>query len=447
MKICNISTLLILLSLSTSLRAGFEGGFSYEKFLRLNTPSKKTEAVDWSGISLTFKDRFKETEVFGEANLRYYFNGPEAMNYSFPEFYHSIDTNDSNFTYGRKIVDWSLNEKYWQVGHLNPRQGFNLLSSKQEGLTAFHYTKNVTKSFDVGIVFSYLYIPTLNPSIDIKDGKVVSNSEWVRKPPEKTVVLGNVVPIKYQMNKPKAKDVLLKKTLGINGAYKWKGGALSSYAIYKPENNLRVNAEASLANDGSHVLAIANPVVNHHLMYGFQGKQKFGDVQTVLSFDVTDPNAKLGDDFEVLNPLDLKEDDRNFTSEYFTIQPNYDKESYLTASASIDRTYYSLSLNYIHLMSENKRGSDDFYSETVKWKRTVGVMGKVMWTEELFTLADYRYDLARADHILKFEVDYMISRDLSFRLGAELIKSPLKSSYWSAYRANDTVYSSLNYLF
>jgi len=447
MKTSKISTLLMFCLMGPSILAGFEGGFSYEKFMRLNTPSKKSKAVDWTGLSLSYKNKTRKQEVFAEGNVRYYFNGPEALNYSFPELYHSIDTDDSNYTYGRKIVDWSHNEKYWQLGNLNPRQGFNLLSEKQEGLTALHYTKRVTKNIDVGIVFSYLYIPTLNPSIDIKDGKVVSNSEWVRRPPEKTVVLGKVVPIRYEMNRPKTSDILLKKTLGINTAYKWKGGAVSSYAIYKPENNLRINADASLASDGTHVIAVANPIVNHHLMYGMQAKHKFGDILTVIGFDVTDPNAKLGDDFEVLNPLDLQENDKSFESEYFSIKPNYDKESYLTLSATLDRPFYSISANYIHLTSENLRGSDDFFSETVKWKRTAGIMGKVMWTEHLFTLADFRYDFARADQLLKMEIDYIFTNDVSIRLGAELIKSPRKESYWSAYRANDTVYSSLNYLF
>ncbi|WP_157765680.1 hypothetical protein [Halobacteriovorax marinus] len=442
-----ISLLALYIFSSLSTFADIEGEFSYEKFVRLNSPQKKTEAVDWIGFSSAYKQKSRDTEVFAEANLKYYFNGPQSLNYSLPEFYYTSETDDSTWTFGRKTLNWSLNEKYWLLGNLNGRQGFTLLSSKQEGLTGLHYTKQMTSTMELGIFFSYFHIPVLNPGMKIENGKFSSNSEWIRRPPERTQILGTTVPIEYRMNEPSIGDVVLKKSLGINASYKWKSGAISSYAIYKPENSLRSNAEASLATDGSKVIAIANPIVNHHLMYGVQGKQYFGDVLGVVSFDVTDPNAKLGDDFEVLNPLQLEDNDRIFESEYFTIKPNYDKESYLSASASVERERYILSLNYILLMSDNSRGSDDFFSETVKWKNTIGAMGRVMWTEGLFTLIDYRYDFERKDQIVRIEGDYVIANALSLRVGAELIKSPDNTSYWSAYRANDIVYASINYLF
>lgn len=441
------SILVALYLLSISAFADIEGEFSYEKFLRLNSPQKKSEAVDWIGLNTAYKQKTRDTEVFGEADLRYYFNGPQSLNYSLPELYFTSETDDSTWTFGRKVVNWSLNEKYWLLGNLNGRQGFTLLSSKQEGLTGLHYTKQMTNTLKLGIVFSYFHIPVLNPGVNIENGQVTSNSEWVRRPPERTLILGSTVPIEYRMNKPSIGDVVLKKTLGAQLEYSWKSGAVSSYAIYKPENGLRSNAEASLASDGSKVIAVANPIVNHHLMYGIQARQYFGDVLGVVSFDVTDPNAKLGDDFEVLNPLQLEDNDRIFESEYFTIKPNYDKEGYFSASASVDRESYILSLNYILLTSKNSRGSDDFFSETVKWKNTIGAMGRVMWTEGLFTLIDYRYDIERKDQIIRIEGDYIIANAFSLRVGAELLKSPENTSYWSAYRANDTIYTSINYLF
>ena len=427
--------------------ANLKGGLSFETFQRLNTPNKKTKAVEWAGFSLDYRDIGRSSSVVAEGSLRYYFNGPQSLNYSVPEMYYSSKSSDSDLVLGRKIVDWSPNEKYWLLGNLNPRQGYTLLSSKQEGLTGLHYTQELNKSISVDIFFSYLYVPAMGAGIDIKDGKVVSNAEWVRLPPEKTIVLDQEVPIYYTMNRPANSDVVFQKSLGANLEYDWKGGAVSAYGIYKPESTLRSNADASLSSTGDVVLASANPVVNHHLMYGFSASQKFGDVKTIFGFDVTDPNAKLGDDFDVLNPLDLKEYDKKFESEYFTIRPNYDKESYASLTVLLERNFYTLSLNYIQLTSDNTRGSDDFFSETVKWKKTLGGMAKVMWTEKFITLADYRYDFDRKDTILRLEADYLVTRNLATRIGIELLKSPMDDSYWSAYRANDTAYLSLNYLF
>ena len=180
--------------------ASIEAEFSYEKFLRLNSPQKKSKAVDWIGFAGMYKDKSRDTELFAETNIRYYFNGPESFNFSLPELYYTSETDDSTWTFGRKVVNWSLNEKYWLLGHLNGRQGFTLLSSKQEGLTGLHYTKQATKNIDIGIFFSYFYIPVLNPGMKIENGQLSSNSEWVRRPPERTRILGSTVPIEYQLN-------------------------------------------------------------------------------------------------------------------------------------------------------------------------------------------------------------------------------------------------------
>ena len=119
------------------------------------------------------------------------------------------------------------------------------MDTNLEGLTGLHYTQELNKSISVDIFFSYLYVPAMGAGIDIKDGKVVSNAEWVRLPPEKTIVLDQEVPIYYTMNRPANSDVVFQKSLGANLEYDWKGGAVSAYGIYKPESTLRSNADAT----------------------------------------------------------------------------------------------------------------------------------------------------------------------------------------------------------
>ena len=105
------------------------------------------------------------------------------------------------------------------------------------------------------------------------------------------------------------------------------------------------------------------------------------------------------------------------------------------------------SLNYIHLLSENTRASDDFFGDTVKWKRTVGTRLRYYFTDYFNVMGDYKYDLARKDHIVKSEASFTFLSRATVNIGMELIKSPQSNSYWSAYRANDTVYTSLKLLF
>ena len=187
----------------------------------------------------------------------------------------------------------------------------------------------------------------------------------------------------------------------------------------------------------------ANPTVNHHAYYGAQNFQDFGDVKMRGGLTYSDPNARLGRDF----PVDINNARKNFKSDYFTINPRYEREAYSLISANLDRKSYVLSLNYIHLLTNNTRGSDDFFSDTVKWKRAVGGSVTYFFNDSLNILVDVKYDLARYDNILKSEIKYNWRNKVTLALGVEILKAPTTSSYWSYYRDNDLMYSSLGVFF
>ena len=427
----------------------FDGHISYENFQRLNEPVKRTDFEDWAAFRVNATGMFGEYDFHHESEARFYINNENQINFSLPETYLEYRDSRHRLSVGRQILNWNENEFYWQLDTINYNQGFYLLGEKKEGLTGIQYDYRPHENVKLSFFFSYLNIPALNPSVSIENGKVSSNSEWVRGVPEGTKFQGETVPLYYVLNMPDLKDIVLKKSLGLRQAFSWNKGTseFSSYAIYKPENSIRQNAEAFMDESLDKINVIANPIVNHHLVYGLQFKQKLGDLKLVVGFDVDDPNAKIGKDFKVLSFDELKEQDKVFESEFFTIKPSYDKESYFHTTANLNRGNYMASLNYIHLMSENSRASDDFFGDTVKWKRTVGSRLRYYFTDYFNVMGDYKYDLARKDHIIKTEASYTFLSRATVNIGMELIKSPQNNSYWSAYRANDTVYTSLKLLF
>ncbi len=424
-----------------------EGAISFEKFYRVNIPEKTSNSQDWLELSLS---NTQETSEFGyayDADLRLFINDDYDRNYSLAEAWMIKKYENAKLTFGRQKLDWHANEEFWQLGNLNGVQGFGLLDTKQEGLLGVQLETKLTKNWNVNLFISYLYVPSLNPVLDVEDGKIISTSEWVRLPPTETRISGRTVPIHYELNFPKISDVVFKKSLGIQSGYNWGSGSISGFAIYKPENKLRINAEASYVPAIDKVSVVADPVVNHHLMLGTQIEQNISDIKFIVGMDVTDPNAKLGKDFDILEPIKLEENNRTFSSEYFSVQPNYDRESYFHSSANWTGEAIGLSLNYIKLLSSNVRGSDDFFSDTVKWKSAVG-LGYSYIINDFFNISGvFRYDLRRKDNILKNEVAVNLDSSIHVIVGLEFLKAPQMESYWSAYRANDTVYSSLNYTF
>lgn len=442
----SLSAIFLTFSLQT---LAYEGTVTFEKFYRLNKPLYQSNTGDWIGFS--YKDdpiksnSEKKVDTFFMGDLRLYFQDNNSLNYSFQEGYVSYTNADYNLYVGRKILDWNENESYWSLGYLNANQAFTLLSTEEEGVTGIHFNKRQSENFEYDILLSYLFIPQVNPSIRFKNGEVESHSEWMRLPPKSTVINGTTVPIYYKVKNYQYEKILLNKSLGFNLKYKYRGGIFSAFAVYKPENKLRINAEAYYDNVTlNKVVVEADPTVNHHAYYGVQWSQAFGDVKVKGGVSYVDPNAKIGKDIPI---FDIQNSRKTFSSDYFTINPRYDREAYSHLSANIYRKKYNITLNYIHLLSNSVRNADDFFSDTVKWKRAVGAGITYFFNDYFSILADLKYDLSRKDNILKGEVKYNYHNRIYVSAGLELLKAPSDNSYWSYYRASDTLYSSIGFFF
>ncbi|MFG1481892.1 hypothetical protein ABMA79_02275 [Halobacteriovorax sp. HFRX-2_2] len=429
--------------------AQLDGSVSYEKFQRLNDPAKKSEYDDWAQIEGNYETRAWNGKVYGEFAARAYVTKEPAFNFSMPEAYIEFKDEDNRISVGRQLLRWNENEDYWLLSTLNPNQGFYLLSEKKEGLVGIQYDHKFNKNLNFSVFFSYFFVPGMNPGLEIENGSVSSKSEWVRLPPKYTVLEGNVLPLYYTIDMPNIyNDVVKNKSLGfrLSGTNEEKSSELSAFFIYKPQNSLQMNADARFDQDRDVIAVDASPVVNHHLYYGIQYKQQLGDVQMVAGVDMSDPTATFGNDFKVVDFS--REENKKFESEYFNIEPNYERESYASLSFNVNQGYYMFSLNYINLLTNNERGSDDFFSDTAKWSNALGMRGRYYFNDFINVMGDLKYDFDRDDIILKAEATYAFWRGAaSLNLGAELIKSPNKNSYWSAYRANDTIYSSLKFAF
>lgn len=417
---------------------------TYEKFYRLNKPIYRSDSGDWLNFSFKTDKAIKDWDTFAMGDARFYFQDEGAFNYSIQEAYGVYQTQNFKVNIGRQILDWNTNEKYWSLGFLNGLQSFTLLSTEEEGVTGIVVSKTVG-NFEFNILGSYLFIPQINPSIGFKNGEVKSRSEWVRLPPRKTIVSNLEVPISYSVADYQVEKIVFNKSLGANVRYFWESGGVSAFAIYKPENKLRVNASAYYDNLVTNkVIVTADPTINHHAYYGFQTFHSFGDIKARGGVSYVDPNAKLGKDFLI----DITNARKTFKSDFFNINPRYDKEAYAHVSLNYDKSKnYKLSLNYIHLLTEDVRGNDDFFSDTVKWKSTFGGGFQYFFNDHFDVAIDLKYDVIRKDNIVKGEAKYTHNQWLSLALGLEVLKAPDNNSYWSFYRTNDTLYSTIGLVF
>lgn len=436
-----ISSLLATLSTEAS-----QAVLSYETFQRLSTPQNQDGASNWFTLNFQTEKVKRRFDTYLDLSVRFY-HGKDKYIASLPQGYLCLKNDNEELVIGRKILNWNPSEKFWGLGQLNALQSFTLLGQEQEGLTGIHYEYQ-TRSFRAAILASYLYVPQMNPSLSVKDGKVSSNTDWVKLPPSKTVVNDQVVPIYYDIKKPDAAEVVLQKSLGANLAYLWNDGSLSAYGIFKPENKLRMNAEAYYDQKLDQVRVKADPFANHHLVYGLHADQKLArDVTVQTGMQMTDPTVQLGSDLAFLKDKTNTQKRNEFESKYFSIKPKYEKEAYAYASAVFDQSVFDLSLNAIELLTDNQKSSDDLMSDTVKWHRAVGLGLDYDITENFSMNLAAQYDLLMADSLVRNEYSYRFMREMSLAMGLEMVNSLRTESYWSSYRTNDTVYSTLSYTF
>jgi len=419
---------------------------SYEAFQRLSPSSNQEGANNWFTLNFVTEKIKHRFDTFLDLSVRFY-HGKEKYIASLPEGYFSLVSDNEKLLLGRHILDWNSSEKFWSLGKLNALQNFTLLGQQQEGVSGLHYDYRADH-FKWSLIASYFFVPQMNPTLIMKDGKVTSNTDWAKLPPTRTVINNQIVPIYYDIQKPEVSEVVLQKTLGTNLGYLWNSGSLSAFGIYKPENTLRMNAEAFYDQKLDQVIVKAKPFVNHHLVYGSQLSQTLARNATVFAgFEVSDPTLGIGEDLDFLKDKSASKKNTNFESKYFTIKPKYEKESYAYLSTVIDLPYFDVSFNAIELLSNNQKNTDDLYTDTVKWHRALGLGIDYDITESFTVNLAAQYDVLMADSLFKNEYSYHFYKEMRLAMGLEIINSPKVESYWSAYRSNDTVYSTLSYTF
>jgi len=148
----------------------------------------------------------------------------------------------------------------------------------------------------------------------------------------------------------------------------------------------------------------------------------------------------------VLDPIKLKQENREFDSDFFSIKPNYKRESHTTLALTHKNYYLDFGLNYFRLLTEASSG-DDFYSDSSRFENAVGFWLQVKPSEQLTWLVDLKHDLSRKDILLRTNVSYLFTNNFVTAVGVEMLQAEDMSSFWSSYRANDSIYFSMGYSF
>ena len=385
-----------------------------------------------------------EKGLVGESEFKARINDTGNLMFSAPNLYIGKNLSNSSFAIGRKVVNWSQADANWGLGRLNNRINFELIDPGQEGLTGVHYDLKIGKYISFGFFGSVLNVPELNPSLDINESKgtVSCSNPWCKAPAESAPIEGAEVPIFYNVNMPEISDVALKNSYGLNfmlnSDYDGKQDvALKGNVFYvrKPENTLSITAEVKYEIEEQRVFVDVTPEVYYHDVSG-------GNVQ----LDLKNSNIKINGGFISIVPEDSPDGTQRLF-DYTGLRPNKIREDYVNGSISYSSKFFNLTTGYIARVSEFDR-ENDILVEYPRWNQAVQLNVESKLTDRIGFYLDYKYDMLTEDRITMFQSNYRFDNGVVAGLGFNIIgTNTSQDSYWSDFENNDSVYSSLKYIF
>ena len=363
------------------------------------------------------------------------YNDEGLLMYSLQEAYIGHNISDTKVFAGRKVLHWAKVDSEWGLGKLNNRENFDFFRPGQEGLVGLNVLRNPKEGFRLHAFISPAFVPELNPALDIdkKNRTVTSRNPWADPPADSAEVEGSEKPIQYYIDNPDLGKIVYNWSAGLQLGWSTRSWALSGFYIRKPENQISTNVSVTYNTGDDLIKAFVTPRVFHHDVFGGEIRFESADVEAWLSSIGIRPNAF---------PTGSEE-----ASQFTEIKTIKRREDYVSAGIGKNNDKYGMALSYIARLSP-------FDPEGVslavhpRWNQALGFKLRRAFTRTLAFSGDFKYDTLTLDRLLMIEGLYKFSPWGQLHVGANMIgTSARRNSFWRPYSNNDSIYSSIRYLF
>lgn len=379
---------------------------------------------------------FNENNVYKGFEIKSQINDQEVLQYSIKEALVEFRYSNSRFAIGRTTLDWSHADEVWGLGKINNRVNFDYFEPEQEGLIGMFYDKKFGNGFDVGIFGSFVYVPEMSQGMVIDKDKrsVVCKTLWCDAPSASAEIQGRDVPIHYDVNYPEMSDVVMKYSLGMKLGFSSDKFTLNTYYLRKPENGLSVIAEVSVPAAVTEINVNVTPQFYYHDVKGANAEINFTE------------NFKVYGSYLNIAPQNFPDGNTPYI-QYTGIKPNKKKEEYLSGGMKFSNEDFKSHLGYIARVSEFDT-ENEILVDYPRWNQAVHLALSKNLSRKIFVGLDYKYDTLTEDRLTMFKTSYSFGPSVVATVGVNIIgTNDSKSSYWSKFENNDSVYSSLKYTF
>lgn len=366
-------------------------------------------------------------------------NDQDLLMFSVKEAYASFGSKSTKMYLGRRILPWSTIDQTWGFGKLNNRSNFNGFEPGQEGLTGFFLKKRMGKTTLEGYA-SYLYIPEMNPSLDINkvERTITSRSPWVRPPSDsiENPSGGGEIPVLYDVDYPDLSDVVFRYSLGLSAKIDIADNfELKGFWTKKPENSISISADVQLLTAAPQKLvATVNPEVYYHDVTGLSA-----------NFDLSD-YFKLYVGYMGIFPEEFP-DTGETPFDFRPFKEEKINEEYVGGGLVYGDHKTSFGIHYVARISKFKLG-EDLLSEAPRWNQAINVNVSFLLSRRLRAFVDFKYDMLSLDRLGMLTADYQLNKKFRIGGGIQAVGAPRdEGTYWGQFRNNDSLFTHLRYVF
>lgn len=247
-------------------------GFTSESYI---TPDPNSDVNKNQVVDVSYDGRWSNEKSNSGVSARAAVgvNKPSLYQiYGIPEAYQTYKLSSENeFTFGRKLEQWSVADQTWQLGVWQPRLRWNYLLPEQQGLTGLFFDHS-QEEFGFEVFGSYLYLPDQSAKYDIENGNFKSASQYFKFPASSTALFGQNTPVKYSVDMPSYSKLLLQPQVAAKVRMGPKDGLHSNVGYaYKPMNQIMMSVDGYLDLNSYNAMVNVYPRVQHHHVGTLEG--------------------------------------------------------------------------------------------------------------------------------------------------------------------------------
>lgn len=366
------------------------------------------------------------------------------------ELYTSPRTQDFRFYVGRKKNTWSEADHEWNLGVWQPYFELDSLRPEEQGLTGLFFDVN-RESWQVMMLATPLFIPSLAADVREENGGLVADSRWYHAPSRQAEIFNSKpTPIIYKLSIPETA-----KLAGHGGAAmftrmgnKEKGLWMASSAGYTPVNQLLLkrNVKYQLTDDTGGV--IVSPDVTYHSVFSADMGYTAGSTRATISYIQDNPQIVMPETDWAIQKLSGM---RAYAAGIEWTIPKFFSRSIL-----MQISYLRVDGGSIQdIGSDGKPDDLNLYDQRLKFTNAakIKVQGELarLFRRPLVTKFSYLYDKDQKGSMMNTEFLFYPSQEWALVMGADFLgtddENVKPTGFLNQYRANDRVYGGMTYVF